>query len=131
MATRFLATDECSLPPQCKQLILDAKQEDMVIIKSPVGMPGRAIRNELVEKIFRGEKMPISCPYHCLRTCNPSEALFCIAQALLSAHRGDVENGLFMAGFNAYRIHEIVPVRKLVDELVAETLAAMNLCPAG
>ena len=126
IATRFLATDECSLPANCKQLILDAKQEDMLLIKSPVGLPGRAVRNELVERILRGESMPISCPYHCLRTCNPSEASFCIAAALVSAHEGDAVNGLIMAGYNAYRIHEIVPVRKLVDELIAETLTALD-----
>lgn len=131
LATRFLATDECSLPDNCKQLIVDSQEEDMVVIKSPVGLPGRAIRNELVERTLRGEKTPISCPYHCLRTCNPSEALFCIAAALVSAHEGDDQNGLIMAGRNAYRIHEIVPVRQLVDELVAEATAALCQDPAA
>ena len=70
--------------------------------------------------------MPISCPYHCLRTCNPAEASFCSAAARVSAHEGDAVNGLIMAGYNAYRIHEVVPVRKLVDELVAE--AVEDLC---
>lgn len=125
MATRFLATDECSLPANCKQLIVDSKKEDMIIIASPVGLPGRAVRNDLVEKIIRGDRMPISCPYHCLRTCNPSEVAFCIAAALVSAHEGDDKNGLIMAGYNAYRIREIVPVRQLVDELVSETLMAL------
>ena len=126
MATRFLATDECSLPSNCKQLILDAQQDDMVIFESPVGLPGRAVRNDLVERITRGERLPISCPYHCLRTCNPSEASFCIAAAMVSARNGDDKNGLIMAGYNAYRIREIVPVRKLVDDLVAETLTALR-----
>lgn len=126
MATRFLATDECSLPMNCKQLIIDAGEDDMAIIKSPVGLPGRAIKNDLVKRILRGERMPISCPYHCLRTCNPGEAPFCIAAALVSAHKGDDINGLIMAGRNAHRIHEIVPVRKLVDDLIAETLTALS-----
>jgi NAD(P)H-dependent flavin oxidoreductase YrpB (nitropropane dioxygenase family) len=130
LATRFLATDECSLPANCKQLIVDAKQEDMLIINSPVGMPGRAVRNDLVEKILRGERIPIRCPYHCLRTCNPSEASFCIAEALILAHEGDDRNGLIMAGYNGYRIHEIVPVKKLIAELVSETLAALSQDPA-
>jgi nitronate monooxygenase len=129
LATRFLATDECSLPDNCKQLIVDAGKDDMVIIKSPVGLPGRAVRNELVDRVTRGESLPISCPYHCLRTCDPSEAQFCIAAALVSAHEGDDKNGLIMAGYNAYRIHEIVPVRQLVDQLVAETAAAMDPAP--
>jgi nitronate monooxygenase len=126
MATRFLATNECSLPDNCKQLIVDAGKEDMLVIKSPVGLPGRAVRNELIEKVLRGERLPIRCPYHCLKTCNPSEALFCIAEALIGAHEGDDKMGLIMAGYNAYRIHEVVPVRQLVDELVAETLAALS-----
>lgn len=124
MATRFLATDECSLAANCKQLIVDAAEEDMAIIKSPVGMPGRAVNNNLVKRVLRGEKMPISCPYHCLKTCNPAEASFCIASALVDAHGGDIENGLIMAGYNGYRIKGIVPVKQLIDELVAETLAA-------
>ncbi|MHB0998112.1 MAG: NAD(P)H-dependent flavin oxidoreductase [Armatimonadota bacterium] len=126
MATRFLATDECSLPANCKKLIIDAEEKDMAIIKSPVGMPGRAINNDLVKKINRGEKMPITCPYQCLRTCNPNEASFCIASALVGAHNGDDKNGLIMSGYNGYRIKEIVPVKQLVDELVSQTLAALS-----
>lgn len=127
MATRFLATDECSLPDNCKKLIVDAGPEDMAIINSPVGLPGRAIRNELVKMMERGERLPISCPYRCLRTCNPAEVPFCIASALVGAHKGDDKLGLIMAGANAYRVREIVPVRQLVDELVDETLAALEI----
>lgn len=126
MATRFIATDECSLPANCKQLIVDAQEEDMVLINSPVGLPGRAVRNELVDRIIRGERMPLSCPYHCLRTCNPAEAPFCIAAALVGAHNGDDRNGLIMAGYNAYRIREVVPVKQLVEELVNGTLMALQ-----
>lgn len=126
MATRFLATNECSMSIKCKQLIIDSEEQDMAIIKSPVGMPGRAIRNELVERVERGERFPISCSYHCLRTCNPREASFCIAAALIGAHGGDDRNGLIMAGYNAYRVKEIVPVRRLVDDLIAETLSCMK-----
>jgi nitronate monooxygenase len=129
MATRFLATDECSMHANCKQLIVDSEEKDMSILRSPVGMPGRAVMNDLVGRITRGEKTPFSCPYHCLKTCNPATAPFCIAAALIGAHKGDAKNGLIMAGRNAYRIHEIVPVRKLVDDLVAETLAALELAP--
>jgi nitronate monooxygenase len=126
MATRFLATDECSLPMSCKELIVEAGMEDMVVIRSPVGLPGRAIRNDLIGRIERGEKMPITCPFRCLRTCNPADVPFCIAEALIAAHKGDEKNGLIMAGYNAYRIKEIVPVRQLVDTLVAETLVALR-----
>ncbi len=126
MATRFLATDECTLPDNCKQLLIDATEDDMIIIRSPVGLPGRAVRNELVDRVTAGEQLPISCPYHCLRTCNPKEAAFCIADALVKAHEGDDRYGLIMAGRNGYRINKIVPVRELVDELVAEANAALD-----
>lgn len=126
MATRFIATTECSLPSNCKQIVLDARKEDMALISSPVGLPARAVRNDLVRRIERGERIPFSCPYHCLRTCNPGEADYCIASALVCAHQGDDKNGLIMAGYNAYRVNEIVPVRELVDKLVAETLAALS-----
>lgn len=126
MATRFIATDECSLPDNCKKLLLDAKKEDMVIIRSPVGLPGRALRNDLIRRLEKGETIPLSCSYHCLRTCDPSKAAFCIAAALVGAHNGDDKNGLIMAGYNAYRIHEIVPVKNLVNDLVAETVEALS-----
>lgn len=126
MATRFLATDECSLPANCKQLIVDSTEDDMVILKSPVGLPGRALRNELVNRVMNGEKIPLNCPYHCLRTCNPAEAAFCIAEALVKAHEGDDKMGLIMAGRNAHRISEVVPVKQLIDELVAEALAELS-----
>ena len=126
VATRFLATDECTLPDNCKQLIIDAEKEDMVLLNSPVGLPGRALRNQLVEMVLRGEKLPISCPYHCLRTCDPGTAAFCIAAALVGAHNGDHEYGLIMAGYNAYRIKKIVPVKELIDELVSEALEVLN-----
>lgn len=128
MATRFIATHECSLPANCKQLVLNAGEEDMAIIKSPVGLPGRAVRNDLVRKIERGERTSFACPYRCLRTCNPAEAAFCIASALVSAHQGDDVNGLIMAGYNAHRVREIVPVRRLIDDLLAETQVGLTEC---
>ncbi len=126
MATRFLATDECALSMNCKQMIINARKEDMVVLRSPVGLPGRALRNTLVDKVINGEKLPLSCPYHCLRTCNPAEASFCVAAALVGAYNGDNEYGLIMAGYNAYRINEIMPVKQLVDQLVEETITELS-----
>ena len=122
---------ECSLPANCKQLIVDSTKDDMVIVNSPVGLPGRALRNQLVNMVAEGNRLPISCPYHCLRTCNPAEASFCIASALVGAHAGDDKMGLIMAGYNAYRIDKIVPVRQLVDELVAEATAELSREPVA
>ena len=126
MATRFLATNECTLPDSCKQMIVNAKKEDMTIVRSPVGLPGRALKNELVNRVINGEKLPMTCPYHCLKTCNPTKASFCIAEALMKAHQGDERYGLIMAGYNAYRIKEIIPVGQLINQLVTEATAEIS-----
>jgi len=125
IATRFVATHECAVSKEFKQMYLDAKEEDILIIHSPVGMPGRALRTKLVERSLRGESTPIRCGYRCLKTCNPKEAPYCIAQALFSAVRGDIDNSIVFAGHNVFRVKEIVSVKQLIDSLVAETKAAL------
>jgi nitronate monooxygenase len=120
MATRFVCTPECGVSPEFKQAYLAARQEDIVIIKSPVGLPGRAIRNKFIKDLERGVRSPIKCPYQCLSTCNVKEAKFCIAQALLNAYFGDVDHGLIFCGQNAFRVGKIVTVKELIAELVAE-----------
>ncbi|MCJ7643176.1 MAG: nitronate monooxygenase family protein [Candidatus Aminicenantes bacterium] len=120
MATRFVCTVECDVAQEFKQAYLDAKEEDIVIIKSPVGLPGRAIRNRFLKNLETGLKEKINCPYRCLSTCNVAEARYCIAQALISAYLGDMNKGLVFCGQNAHRLHKIVTVKELIAELLAE-----------
>jgi len=120
MATRFVCTEECNAAREFKQAYLDAREEDIIIIKSPVGLPGRAIRNKFLEGLETIGKLHINCPYHCLTVCKVAEAKFCIAQALLNAYRGDVDHGLVFCGQNAHRISEIVTVKELIAELLDE-----------
>lgn len=120
MATRFVCTLECDASPEFKQAYLDAKEEDIVIIKSPVGLPGRAIRNQFLRKLEKGEKEKINCFYRCLSTCDVANARYCIAQALVSAYQGNMEKGLVFCGQNAYRVDKIVTVHELIAELKAE-----------
>jgi nitronate monooxygenase len=120
MATRFVCTVECDVAKEFKQAYLEAEKEDIVIIKSPVGLPGRAIRNRFLKNLETGPKEKINCPYRCLSTCNVSEARYCIAQALVSAYLGDMDKGLVFCGQNAYRLHKIVTVKELIAELLAE-----------
>jgi nitronate monooxygenase len=127
LATRFIATDECSVPDKIKQALIKSEKNDIVIINSPVGLPGRVLKNRFVERILHGEKMNVVCPYHCLKTCIPETAPFCIADALVNAYEGDFDNGIIMPGSNAYKIKEIVPVKELVDILVNETVHYINL----
>jgi NAD(P)H-dependent flavin oxidoreductase YrpB (nitropropane dioxygenase family) len=124
MATRFVCTHECDVSEKYKEAYLNAKEEDIIIIQSPVGMPGRVINNEFVRRINAGEKMDIGCKYQCLVTCDPKKVNYCIAKALLSAARGHMDNGFAMAGSNAYRIKKIVSVKELIAELVEEARKA-------
>ncbi len=121
MATRFVCTDECDVDIRFKQAYLDAKKEDITIISSPVGMPGRVLDSEFVRKIKRGETIPFKCTYKCLKSCNPKTAPFCIAKVLVNASKGNLDEAFAFAGDNAYRCNEIVPVKQLIDQLVEET----------
>lgn len=124
MGTRFVATDECDASGEFKQRYIDAKKDDIVIIKSPVGLPGRAVANEFLTRVHNGERVPFRCAYHCLKTCQPGKSPYCIARALTNAKRGDFEYGFAFAGANAYRVTEIIPVRDLINRLKAEAEAA-------
>jgi len=120
MATRFVCTDECDVSMKYKEAYLNAREEDIVLIKSPVGLPGRVIRNAFVDKVFCQERINFGCSYRCLATCDPKKVNYCIAKALLNASRGDMDNGFAMCGSTAYRINKIVPVHELMNELVNE-----------
>ena len=121
IATRFVATFECSVAQEFKELYIAAKEEDIVIIDSPVGMPGRAVKTAFIDKLRHGEKIPVRCPFQCLRTCNPKTAPYCIAEALCNAVIGDLDNAVAFAGSNVSRIEKIVSVKELMEELVNET----------
>ncbi len=121
MGTRFVCTDECDVHVDFKKAYLNAGKDDFVIIKSPVGLPGRVIKNKFVEGILGGQTTPKACNYRCLKTCNPKEAPYCIAKALTNAAEGNLDEGYVFAGSNAYRCNEIIPVKTLIEKLVAET----------
>ena len=124
MGTRFVCTDECHVSPEFKQAYLEATEKDIEIIKSPVGMPGRAIKNAFLKRIENNGKMRIKCQYKCLSVCNIDKAKYCIAKALLNSWAGDVDNGLIFCGQNAHRIKTIITVKELFSELCAELKAA-------
>lgn len=118
MGTRFVATHECDADLAFKQMYVQALPEDIVIIKSPVGMPGRAIRNQYIDDVASGMRKPFNCPYHCISTCDYTNSPYCIAQALISAQKGKFKHGFAFAGANAYRIMEIISVKELFSQLV-------------
>jgi len=126
MGTRFVATDECDADNAFKEAYLSAREEDVRIIMSPVGLPGRVIRNDFVDSIERGERLPVRCPFKCLTNCDVTKTPYCIAEALLNAVRGDLRHGFAFAGANVHRVSEIVPVKVLIDTLRREYCVAAN-----
>lgn len=126
MATRFVTTHECTVPEEFKQAYISATDEDVVIVNSPVGMPGRAIKNKFIESVKRGERTPTKCCFQCIRSCKPAEVPYCIATALINAVDGDLENALIFAGSNVCKVKEIVSVKELMDELVEETISELK-----
>jgi NAD(P)H-dependent flavin oxidoreductase YrpB (nitropropane dioxygenase family) len=125
MATRFVCTTECDVHDDFKQAYITAKKEDITIIHSPVGLPGRVILNEFTERVTKGETIPFRCPHHCLRSCNPRTAPYCIAKVLTDASKGRLNNAFVFAGANAYRCTEIVSVKSLIGQLKEELSNAL------
>ncbi|MFA4906286.1 MAG: nitronate monooxygenase [Candidatus Margulisiibacteriota bacterium] len=122
IATRFVLTDECNAAPEYKHRYQTAKPEDVVLITSPVGMPGRAIKTDFVEKIISKQApKPMGCDF-CLKNCSLE---YCIIQALINSQRGDIEHGIVFSGANVWKIPDrsIKPARKIVEELVKEAEA--------
>lgn len=121
IATRFIATEECDASEEYKKMMLEAREDDVTIIKSPVGMPGRAIRSNLIQKLDNGDTFPpITCNL-CLKACpHGNKTPYCISRALIEAVKGNKEDGLFFCGANVGRIKEIVTVRELINEIVDE-----------
>jgi len=120
MATRFVATKECDVHQKFKEAYLKAKKEDVVIIHSPVGLPGRAIKNSFVKKVLEGKAPkpdPVKCQGCIGMACDRS---YCILDALENARKGDLENGLIFAGSNVWRVNKIVSVKELMEELTTE-----------
>jgi len=124
MATRFVCTEECDVAREFKQAYLNAKAGDIKIIKSPVGMPARAIENKFLKTLELRGKLPIRCYYRCLTACKVSKAHYCIAKRLVNSCEGRTEEGVVFCGSNAHLINKIVTVKELIAELVAEMEAA-------
>lgn len=119
IATRFVVTKECDASEAYKQAYLDAKKEDIKITISPVGMPGRAMKNAFIEQVEK-ERVPVDKCYQCLATCNPAETPYCITKALINAVKGDLDHGLIFCGAEAGRLHEMTTVHNLMMELTGQ-----------
>ncbi len=119
-ATRFIATEECDASPGFKQALLDAGQEDVTIVQSPVGMPGRALRSPLIERVEAGAQPKITRCNRCLSACDCKTAPYCISKALIAAVDGDWENGLFFCGANAGEVTALSTVKTQMEQIMNE-----------
>ncbi len=126
MGTRFVATHECDADERFKQTYVAARQDDVTIIKSPVGMPGRALRNNFVDAMREGSKKPFKCVFKCVSTCEQEKTPYCIAAALINAMKGNLERGFAFCGSNVFRVDKIISVRELMESLQKEFDEAVN-----
>jgi NAD(P)H-dependent flavin oxidoreductase YrpB (nitropropane dioxygenase family) len=133
MGTRFVATHECDASQVFKDAYVNCKKENIVIIDSPVGLPGRAISDKFLQRVSSGIKETFKCPWKCLKSCDFRNVPYCIALALTKAKKGDLENGFAFAGANAYRVDKIISVKDLTDTLAEEymTVAMQRPSEAG
>ncbi|MBP3459849.1 MAG: nitronate monooxygenase [Lachnospiraceae bacterium] len=115
IATRFVTTYECDAADAYKQAYINTKKEDIIIVKSPVGMPGRAILNPFMVKAKEG-KIPHGKCHLCISTCNPAETPYCITEGLVNAVTGNVDHALLFCGENAYRAEKLEYVRDIMEE---------------
>ena len=121
IATRFVMTKECSVADTFKQAMLDATKDDITLIHSPVGLPGRALKTPFVQRMLRKEDLKTKdCQYKCLKKC---DHFYCISDRLVKACEGDLENGLFFSGENVYKIKDILTVKEVFDQFLSEAEA--------
>jgi len=122
MGTRFIGTVECDAHDNFKKVILDAKEEDIKLLKSPVGYPARGVKTNLQTMIQEQTAPKIACISNCVAPCNRGvearEVGYCIADRLSDAYDGLTDSGLFFTGSNGYRLNQIITVKELIDKLM-------------
>ena len=120
VATRFVTTEECDAPLEYKNAYLNAKKEDIVIVKSPVGMPGRAIKNKFMEDCMAGNPPKPGRCHQCIITCDRATMPYCITDALVNAAKGNIDQALLFCGAEAWRAEKIQTVQQVMNEFSPE-----------
>ncbi|MFT4072171.1 MAG: nitronate monooxygenase family protein [Dysgonamonadaceae bacterium] len=127
LGTLFVTTKECDASETYKNVFVNATQEDIKIIQSPVGMPGRAINGEFILSVENGNETPKSCPFHCIKTCDYTKSPYCIVQCLYQAAKGNMKKGYAFSGINVHLSQKISSVKEVISNLKAEFLNATAL----
>jgi NAD(P)H-dependent flavin oxidoreductase YrpB (nitropropane dioxygenase family) len=117
MGSIFVPTEECDASLEFKNTYINAKENDIKIIQSPVGLPGRAIDGEFIRDVENGVVKPKACPFHCIKTCDYTKSPYCIVQALYQAAKGNMKKGYAFAGFNAHLAERINSVKEVIGKL--------------
>ena len=120
VASAFVTTTECDADIKYKESYIHAEKEEIVIVKSPVGMPGRAIKNQFMSAVMGGKTFPPKKCLQCLKKCNPAEIPYCITERLINAAKGDVENALLFCGAKSYAQEKITTVHEVIKNLFHE-----------
>lgn len=120
MGSRFVTTEECDANIEFKNTYLNSSEGDIGIIKSPVGMPGRAIIGSFIQEVVLGKTQPKKCPFHCIKTCNIEKSPYCIMMALYNAYNGNMKRGYAFAGANAFKAKTITTVKNTIQSLIRE-----------
>ena len=124
LGSKFVTTEECDASPTFKQTYIDSSKDDIEIIASTVGMPGRAIGGEFIRRVKEGLMRPKKCPFHCIKTCDYTKSPYCIIMALYNAAKGNLSKGYAFCGANAYMSKKITSVRETIESLKSEFAAA-------
>lgn len=124
MATRFIATYECDANDSFKQAVIDCKKEDIRLVKSPAGLPGRALYNRFVKRT-EGKSICMEHCLHCMKPCDPKQTPYCISEALIASVSRNAEDGLVFVGANAWRVKELRHVADLMEELINDAAEAL------
>jgi len=120
MGSIFVPTHECDAAPAFKQVYVDSSQKDMMIIQSPVGMPGRAFGGDFIRSVNEGNETPKGCPFNCIKTCDYTKSPYCIIKALYNAAQGNMKKGYAFAGANAYLTKKISSVKEVLANIKQE-----------
>ncbi|NTW72843.1 MAG: nitronate monooxygenase, partial [Eubacteriaceae bacterium] len=120
MATRFVATEECDAHINFKQAYINATKGDAILVQSPVGLPGRAIKNKLIERLEHEARIPVKKCYRCIHHCDPKTTPYCISDALIAAVTGDLDNGLIFCGSNVGKVDHMTTVKEIMASIVKE-----------
>lgn len=115
IATPFVTTKECDADIRYKQAYIDCKKEDIIIVQSPVGMPGRAIRNAFQDRIAKEGKIPHGKCHSCISGCKPAEIPYCITEGLVNAAIGNIDEALLFCGADAWRATQITTVSEVIS----------------